>query len=74
MFWITLLLVFAAIAGTVYFFVRGIVAFLSTTKEDLIGDGPSEGARAQNKAMQGRVLLQAVAVGLALLALTLFSG
>ncbi|QLC26728.1 hypothetical protein HFP57_00285 [Parasphingopyxis algicola] len=71
MFWITVFLAFAAAAGTVYFLVRGIVAFLATTEAELTGDGPSESARAQNRAMQGRVLLQAVAVGLALLALTL---
>lgn len=71
MFWITVFLAFAAAAGTVYFLVRGIVAFLATTEAELTGDGPSESARAQNRAMQGRVLLQAVAVGLALLALSL---
>jgi hypothetical protein len=58
---LTALLV-AAMAATVFFLVRGIVAFLKTTEEDLLGDGLNKSGLAQNKAMQGRIIMQAAAI------------
>lgn len=57
-----ILLLGLAMIATVFFLVRGIVAFLKTTESDLMGDGPNMSGRAQNKAMQGRIAMQAVAV------------
>ncbi|NNC73306.1 MAG: hypothetical protein HKN78_10595 [Sphingomonadaceae bacterium] len=59
---ILLLLLGLAMIATVFFLVRGIVAFLKTTENDLMGDGPNMSGRAQNKAMQGRIAMQAAAV------------
>lgn len=65
-----LILLFIATAGaTVFFLIRGIVAFLKTSEQELLNDGVAPSARRQNKAMQGRIIMQALAVGLALLAL-----
>ncbi len=60
-----------AMAATVFFLIRGIVAFIKTTEADLMGDGPNESGRAQNKAMQGRVAMQAVAIVIVVLLLLL---
>ncbi len=38
---LTILLV-AAMIATVFFLIRGIVAFLRTTEADLMGDGPNQ--------------------------------
>ena len=59
-----ILLLVAAMLATVYALVRGIIAFLRTTEEDLknMGDGPSESSRKQNKAMMHRVMFQALAI------------
>lgn len=67
--YILIVLLLAAIGATVFFLIRGIVAFLRTSEEELLSDGVAPSARMQNKAMQGRVLMQAIAVGLALLVL-----
>lgn len=57
-----LVVVFAI--GAAVMLVRGIVAFLKTTEEDLKahGAGPSASGLKQNKAMQGRIIFQALAV------------
>jgi hypothetical protein len=59
-----ILLLVAAMIATVVALVRGVVAFLKTTEEDLRGDGvgPSASSVKQNKAMMQRVIFQAVAI------------
>jgi hypothetical protein len=59
-----ILLLVAAMIATVVALVRGVVAFLKTTEEDLMGDGvgPSASSLKQNKAMMHRVIFQAVAI------------
>lgn len=54
-----------AMAATLFALVRGIIAFLQTTKEDLNapqGSGPSEARLKQNRMMMNRILFQAAAV------------
>jgi len=63
---LAILLILAMIA-TVGALVRGIVVFLRTTEADLMGPGPSISGRKQNKAMQMRILFQALAVILVVL-------
>jgi hypothetical protein len=60
---LTLLLV-AAMIATLVALVRGVVAFLKTTEEDLKNDGtgPSASSMKQNKAMMQRVIFQALAI------------
>jgi len=59
-----ILLLVAAMIATVVALVRGVVAFLKTTEEDLKGDGvgPSASSLKQNKAMMQRVIFQAAAI------------
>ncbi|MBC2776169.1 twin transmembrane helix small protein [Parasphingopyxis marina] len=66
-----IILLVAAMAATLFFLVRGIVQFLKTTEEDLLGDGPNRSGQLQNKAMQGRIAMQAIAVVIVLLLLLL---
>jgi hypothetical protein len=70
---LTILLV-AAMAGTVFFLVRGVVQFLKTTEEDLMGDGPNRSGQLQNKAMQGRIAMQAIAIVIVVLLLLVMGG
>lgn len=72
------ILLIAAMVGTVFALIRGIVLFLRTTQADLdeqasgqaSGAGPSARAMRSNRMMQARVLLQAIAIFLvALMAL-----
>lgn len=64
----TALLVIAlilAMGATLFALIRGIIAFLQTTKEDLNapeGSGPSPARLKQNKMMMNRILFQAAAV------------
>lgn len=60
---LTILLV-AAMGATVFMLVRGIVAFLKTTEQELNSgeQGPSASSLKQNKAMFGRIMFQGVAV------------
>ena len=53
-----------AMAATLFALVRGIIAFLQTTKEQLNApDGsPSPSSLKQNKMMMNRILFQAAAV------------
>jgi hypothetical protein len=71
---ILIILLLLAMGGVVFMLVRGIVAFLKTTEEDLKsgGTGPSESSLRQNKAMMGRVTLQAVAILLIALLMLVF--
>lgn len=59
---VLIVLLVAAMAATLFFLVKGIVAFLRTTEADLTGTGTYVSGRAQNKAMQGRILFQAIAI------------
>lgn len=68
---ILIILLIAAMGATVYFLIRGIVQFLKTTEQDLMGDGPNMSGHRQNKAMQGRIAMQAVAVVICVLLLLL---
>ncbi len=74
----TFLIIFLVLAmiGTVFMLVRGVIAFLQTTEEDLKsgGTGPSASGLRQNKAMMGRVLFQALAVVIVVLLLLLSRG
>ena len=60
---LTLLLV-AAMIATLVALVRGVVAFLKTTEEDLKNDGtgPSASSMKQSKTMMQRVIFQALAI------------
>lgn len=66
-----IILLVAAMGATVFFLVRGIVAFLKTTEADLMGDGLNRSGLTQNKAMQGRIAMQAVALVIVVLLLLL---
>ena len=68
---ILIILLIAAMGATVFFLIRGVVAFIKTTEADLMGEGPNQSGFRQNKAMQGRIIMQAVAVGIVLLLLLL---
>lgn len=73
MIFLTLILL-ALMAGVVYSLVRGIAAFMQSTKEDLNrpeGSGPSPNQLKQNKMMMQRILWQGGAV--MLVALMLFA-
>ncbi len=60
---LSILLVGAMIA-TVYALIKGIIAFLRTTEEDLTNPnpGPSQSAVKQNKAMMLRIIFQGAAI------------
>ncbi len=66
-----IILLVAAMAATVFFLVKGIISFLKTTEADLTGTAPNMSGHRQNKAMQGRILMQAVAVVIVVLLLLL---
>ncbi len=54
-----------AMGATLFALIRGIIAFLQTTKEDLNapeGSGPSPARLKQNKMMMNRILFQAAAI------------
>ena len=59
-----IILLILAMLGAAFMLIRGIVAFLQTTKEDLNsqGTGPSASGLRQNKAMFGRIAFQAAAI------------
>lgn len=59
-----ILVLIAAMIATVFSLVRGVVAFLKTTEEDLKNDGtgPSASSVKQNKAMMQRVIFQGAAI------------
>jgi uncharacterized membrane protein len=68
MFFLAILLV-AAMFATLFILIRGLVNMAGTTSQDLEaqsqGDGPSPRALKSQKLMQQRILLQAVAIGVA---------
>ena len=59
-----IILLVLAMLGAAFMLIRGIVAFLKTTEEDLKsqGTGPSASGLRQNKAMFGRIAFQAAAI------------
>lgn len=59
-----ILLIILAVGATVFSLVRGVVAFLKTTEEELKSGqtGPSASSLKQNKMMFARVGFQALAV------------
>ncbi|CAM3121759.1 HIG1 domain-containing protein [Sphingomonas antarctica] len=59
-----IILIVLLAAGAVFALVRGIVAFLKTTEEDLKsqGNGPSASGLRQNKMMFARIGFQAAAI------------
>lgn len=73
----TVILVIAlviAMAATLFALVRGVIAFLQTTKEELNapeGAGPSPSRLKQNKMMMNRILFQAAAIIIVVLLLLL---
>jgi type VI protein secretion system component VasF len=68
-----IILIVLAMAGTLFALIKGIVAFLQTTEQDLksADGGVSRSAERQNKAMFMRVGFQAGAVVLVMLFLLL---
>lgn len=62
--------------GAVVMLVRGIIAFMRTTEEDLknSASGPSQSSLKQNRMMMGRVMFQALAILMVALVLLLNSG
>lgn len=70
------ILIILAALGAVAYLVRGIIAFLKTTEEDLKSGstGPSQSSLRQNKMMMGRVLFQALAILAVALLLLVNSG
>ncbi|WP_296680433.1 HIG1 domain-containing protein [Novosphingobium sp.] len=59
------LILLALMAGAVYSLVKGIIAFMQSTKDDLNrgeAAGPSPNQLRQNKAMMQRILFQGAAI------------
>ena len=69
-------LLILAVIGAVVMLVRGIIAFLKTTEEDLKGEGlgPSASGLQQNKMMQGRIAFQALAIVIVIIMLAMARG
>ena len=61
---VLILLLVVAMLATVVALVRGVIAFLRTTEEDLKngGTGPSASSVKQTRAMMHRVMFQALAI------------
>jgi hypothetical protein len=70
------IIIVACALGALFMLVRGIVAFLKTTEEDLKSGatGPSQSSLKQNKAMMGRIIFQGVALLAVALLLLVNSG
>lgn len=69
-----ILVIVALMAMTVITLVRGIAAFLQSTREDLErpeGSGPSAMQLKQNKLMFRRIMFQAAAIGVVALLLSM---
>ena len=72
---VIVILIIVAAVGAVVALVRGVIAFLKTTEQDLKnGTGPSQSSLKQNRMMMMRVTFQAGAVLLVALLLLLNSG
>lgn len=73
---VLILALLAAMAATMFALIRGIVAFLQTTKEELNAPdgGPSPSSLKQNKMMFNRILFQALAIIIVVLILLMSGG
>jgi len=69
---ILVILIILAAIGALVALIRGIIAFLQHTEQDLKGEGISVSGQKQNRMMQQRVMFQALAV-LLVAVLLLFS-
>lgn len=69
-------LIVLAMGATLFALIRGIVAFLKTTEEDLndMARGPSQSGIKQNKMMMQRITFQAIAVLFVAILLLMNSG
>jgi hypothetical protein len=63
------ILLILAMLATLFALVRGIVAFLRTSHEDLAAGGLSQSSLKQNKAMRMRIIFQALAILIVILIL-----
>ena len=70
------ILLILAIIGAAVMLIRGLIAFLKTTEEDLKNSnvGPSASSIKQNKMMMGRVIFQGLAVLIVILILAMQRG
>lgn len=70
------ILLVLAMGAAVFMLVRGIIAFLRTSHEDLdnMASGPSQSSLKQNKAMMGRITFQAIAILIVALLLLMNGG
>ena len=70
------ILLIIAVIGAAVMLVRGLIAFLKTTEEDLKNGsvGPSASSIKQNKMMMGRVIFQGLAVLIVILILAMQRG
>lgn len=68
------ILILAAMVATVAMLVRGIIAFLRTTEEDLKAGTVNQSGLRQNKAMRMRIAFQAIAIILVILMLIMSRG
>jgi len=68
-------LLIAAMLATLFILIKGLVNMAQTTSQDLenAGDGPSPRALKSQKLMQQRILLQAVAIAIIAIILTMVS-
>ncbi|MFM5884195.1 MAG: hypothetical protein ACKOQ3_02480 [Novosphingobium sp.] len=63
--YILILILLVLMGGVVFSLVKGIIAFMQSTKEDLNraeGSGPTANQLKQNKAMMQRILFQGAAI------------
>lgn len=67
-------LLILAMGATLFALVRGVIAFLRTSSQDLTGDGPSQSSLKQNRAMQMRIFFQAIAIVIVALILLMSRG
>jgi len=58
-----------AMIATVVMLVRGIVAFLRTSRDEIDGNGISKSGLQQNKMMRNRIMWQAIAIIIVILLL-----
>ncbi len=56
------ILLILAMGATLFALVRGVIAFVRTSQQDLTGDGPNLSGERQNRAMRMRIFYQAIAV------------
>jgi len=68
------ILIILAIIGAVVSVVRGVIIFMQTSREDLLGNGPSQSGLKQNKMMWRRIQFQALAIVFVVLLLLVARG